>query len=131
MIPVIRRSRREPYNLHPMKLRSTAPLALAAAVLWAVPAGAQEPLSLDAFGLLVAQQSRPSFSIVGAGARAAGMGGAFTALADDASAVSFNPAGLALLIRPEASVVADGVSRHEDHAAFRDVEAGVEEIYGP
>lgn len=117
-----------------MDARRAAPLALlAAAVLGApaAPAGAQEPLSLDAFGLLVAQQSRPSFSIVGAGARAAGMGGAFTALADDASAASFNPAGLALLIRPEASVVLDGVSRHEDHAAFRNFEGGVEEIYGP
>ena len=57
------------------------------------------------FGLIVAQQSRPSFSIIGAGARAAGMGGAFTALADDASAASFNPAGLALLIKPEVSAV--------------------------
>lgn len=118
-----------------MGIRRTALLAFAAAVtvLGAAPSpgSAQEPLSLDAFGLLVAQQSRPSFSIVGAGARAAGMGGAFTALADDASAVSFNPAGLALLIRPEASVVIDGVSHHEDHAAFFDVEAGVEELYGP
>jgi long-subunit fatty acid transport protein len=64
--------------------------------------GQEGPLDL---GLVIAQQSRPSFSIIGAGARAAGMGGAFTALADDASAASFNPAGLALLIKPEVSAV--------------------------
>lgn len=94
-----------------------ASLALLAAPL-AAPLSAQSEPSLDAFGLLVAQESRPSFAILGAGARAAGMGGAFTALADDASAVSFNPAGLALLVRPEASIVADSAERGERHSAF-------------
>lgn len=88
-------------------------LSLAAAV-----AHAQELPSLDGFGLLVAQQSRPSFSIIGAGARPAGMGGAFTALADDASAASFNPAGLALLVLPEVSLVLDATSRRDDHLGF-------------
>jgi len=37
----------------------------------------------------------------GAGARAPGMGGAFSALADDAYAAFYNPAGLAQLERPE------------------------------
>ena len=43
--------------------------------------------------------------ITGAGARAMGMGGAFIAIADDATAASWNPSGLAVLERPEVSVV--------------------------
>jgi len=42
---------------------------------------------------------------LGSGARALGMGGAFLARADDATAVSWNPAGLSYLSRPELSVV--------------------------
>ena len=42
------------------------------------------------------------FLRLGAGARAAGMGDAFTAVADDATALYWNPAGLALLPRAEA-----------------------------
>jgi long-subunit fatty acid transport protein len=89
-------------------------------VLAALPATAQEQPLPDAFALLVSTQSRPSFSILGAGARAAGMGGAFTAVADDASAASFNPAGLALLVKPEVSLVLDGRQRRERHGAFVD-----------
>lgn len=44
-------------------------------------------------------------SVVGAGARALGMGGAFIAIADDATAASWNPAGLAQLERFSLSVV--------------------------
>ena len=65
------------------------------------------------FGLIVSEQAQTSFTLVGAGARAAGMGGAFTALADDATAASFNPAGIAQLLVPEASAVVD-FSRHRD-----------------
>lgn len=43
---------------------------------------------------------------VGSGARALGMGGAFIAIADDATAASWNPGGLIQLERPEISVVA-------------------------
>lgn len=43
---------------------------------------------------------------LGSGARALGMGGAFLARADDATAVSWNPAGLSYLGRPEVSIVA-------------------------
>ncbi|WLT32896.1 OmpP1/FadL family transporter [Geothrix sp. PMB-07] len=46
------------------------------------------------------------------------MGGAFTAIADDATAVSYNPAGLAQLIRPEVSVVTQGYSRGMDFTGF-------------
>jgi len=44
-------------------------------------------------------------SVIGAGARALGMGGAFIAIADDATAASWNPAGLAQLERFSLSVV--------------------------
>ncbi len=46
-------------------------------------------------------------NITGTGARALGMGGAFVALADDATAASWNPAGLAQLTRPGVSLVYD------------------------
>lgn len=42
---------------------------------------------------------------LGSGARALGMGNAFTSIADDATAAWWNPAGLAQLERPELSVV--------------------------
>ena len=45
------------------------------------------------------------FNLQGAGARAAGMGGAFIGIADDATAVSWNPAGLTQLEKPEISFV--------------------------
>jgi len=41
---------------------------------------------------------------VGSGARAVGMGGAFIAIADDATAASWNPAGLIQLEKPEISM---------------------------
>ncbi|MBA3707355.1 MAG: outer membrane protein transport protein [Planctomycetes bacterium] len=41
---------------------------------------------------------------IGAGARALGMGGAFTAIADDATANTWNPAGMAQLERPELAI---------------------------
>ncbi len=47
--------------------------------------------------------STPNF--VGSGARALGMGGAFIAVADDATAASWNPGGLTQLERPEFSFV--------------------------
>src|SRR5574341_18677 len=48
---------------------------------------------------------RNSFNPVGAGARGLGMGGAFIAVADDGTAASFNPAGLAQLRRSELALV--------------------------
>lgn len=45
------------------------------------------------------------FNLIGSGARARGMGGAFIGVADDATAVSWNPAGLGRLELPEASIV--------------------------
>jgi long-subunit fatty acid transport protein len=46
---------------------------------------------------------------VGSGARALGQGNAFIAVADDATAASWNPAGLAQLERPEISFALDAV----------------------
>ena len=59
--------------------------------------------------LLILSLSAPAFAAsgaaflkIGAGARAAGMGSAFTAAADDASAVYWNPSGLSSLTRRQA-----------------------------
>jgi tetratricopeptide (TPR) repeat protein len=57
--------------------------------------------ALAAALLLFAAPARAAFDDLGAGARAPGMGNAFTAVADDAYAIYYNPAGLALLNRPE------------------------------
>jgi hypothetical protein len=50
--------------------------------------------------------SYSSWAINGSGARAAGMGYAFTGIADDATAISWNAAGLTQLQSPEASIIA-------------------------
>src|SRR5437762_1459679 len=57
--------------------------------------------------------SEPSFfaGTTGSGARALGMGGAFIAVADDATASSWNPAGLCVLERAEASIVYQPLAR--------------------
>jgi len=52
---------------------------------------------------------------VGSGARALGMGGAFIAIADDATAASWNPGGLIQLELPEVSIVGAGYGRSEDN----------------
>jgi len=53
-----------------------------------------------------AQQGNPtSFLEIGVGARATSVGGAFVALADDVSAVYWNPAGLAQLTGPAISIM--------------------------
>ena len=51
---------------------------------------------------------------VGSGARAAGKGFAFIAVADDATAASWNPGGLTQLQQPEVSIVGSYVIRFED-----------------
>ena len=67
---------------------------------------------------ILAEQSRTAFTVQGAGARAIGTGGAFIAVADDATAVSFNPAGLAQLLRPEFSAVGKQLNRRQDFQRF-------------
>ncbi|MBN1671121.1 MAG: outer membrane protein transport protein [Kiritimatiellae bacterium] len=51
----------------------------------------------------------------GSGARALGVAGAFTAIADDATAASWNPAGLVQLERPEASAVFRASAEYDRH----------------
>jgi long-subunit fatty acid transport protein len=60
---------------------------------------------------------------VGSGARALGMGGAFIAIADDATAASWNPGGLIQLEKPEISVVGGYVNRVENNTFQNNPEA--------
>ena len=57
---------------------------------------------------------------VGSGARALGMGGAFIAIADDATAASWNPGGLIQLETPEISAVGAYFNRTEDNNQCQD-----------
>ncbi|MCK4654906.1 MAG: hypothetical protein KAU01_10730 [Candidatus Cloacimonetes bacterium] len=54
------------------------------------------------------------WNITGAGARVAGMGGAFIGVADDATAITWNPGGLTQLYRPEVSVVTRYITEKYD-----------------
>ncbi|MBP7828975.1 MAG: hypothetical protein KA248_03565 [Kiritimatiellae bacterium] len=66
----------------------------------------------------------------GSGARALGLAGAFTAVADDATAASWNPAGLIQLERPEASImVRSSRERNENNSDSDAFIVGVNE-YG-
>jgi len=56
-----------------------------------------------------------SLNPVGSGARAGGMGGAFIAVADDATAASWNPAGLVQLEKPEVSLVYSYFSNRQEY----------------
>jgi hypothetical protein len=71
-----------------------------------------------------------SFNPVGSGAQALGMGGAFIAVADDATAASWNPGGLWQLDidEPEASVVGGLVVREEDNRFAANPEANDSEV---
>jgi long-chain fatty acid transport protein len=68
---------------------------------------------LGLLGLLIPDQLRAQQAVVplqlsfsDPGARSAGLGGAFVALADDATAAFANPAGLVQLLKPEISIEA-------------------------
>ena len=67
--------------------------------------GAIATLGLCAATAAWGQDINSSPNAVGSGARALGMGGAFIAVADDATAASWNPGGLTQLERPEISIV--------------------------
>lgn len=79
--------------------------ALALAVLLAAPAGAAETAA---------------FLDIGVGARAIGLGGAYSALADDSDAVFWNPAGLARQEKKGAafSHAALGVSNRQEFISY-------------
>lgn len=63
-------------------------------------------------------------NIVGSGARALGMGGAFIAIADDATAASWNPGGLTQLEAPEISIVYSWKWIEEDFDSWSHPELG-------
>jgi len=78
--------------------------AAAAALLAALIAGAARPASAEiALGSQREGTSSGSFLRIGVGARAVGMGETFVAVANDPSAIYWNPAGLASLQRDEVS----------------------------
>ncbi len=80
---------------------------LVVAALLAVSAAAQDsPVPFPA-----GAPSSFEFSLSNPGARSLGLGGAFVALADDATAAFSNPAGLVQLARPEVSIE----GRHWDY----------------
>jgi long-subunit fatty acid transport protein len=63
------------------------------------------------------------FNFNNPGARALGMGGAFVAVADDATAVIANPAGLVILQRPELSAEVKFTRFTNSFSAFSNVPA--------
>lgn len=86
----------------------------------------QYPFSLSMFVSIVtllsqitfAQISDSSIDInplpIGSGARALGQGGAFIAVADDATAASWNPGGMTQLERPEFSIVGSFLATQQE-----------------
>jgi long-subunit fatty acid transport protein len=74
--------------------------------------------------------SAQDFNLTGAGARAEGFGGAFIGLADDATAVVWNPAGLAQLERAEASIVTRYISEGAEYKYSFDPTLNEEESQG-
>ncbi len=69
----------------------------------------------------VSAQEMLNFRLNGNGARSAGLGYAFTGVADDASAISWNPAGLVQLYQMEASVVGRMAAASATVDGLRDV----------
>ena len=92
-----------------LKRTSTVAVWCVVIVLWAL--NCQADTIFQSVG--IASSPNP----VGSGARALGMGGAFIAVADDATAASWNPAGLVQLERPEFSFVGDYVRRKEEYSS--------------
>jgi hypothetical protein len=84
-------------------------VCLALALATAPPATAQTSTDRDTDRIDITGRQNLT---LGSGARAYGMGGAFLARADDATAASWNPAGLSYLRVPEVSLV--GVSNSFD-----------------
>ncbi len=79
---------------------------------------AQTPTDPIPLANLFLSETRTTLSIQGVGARSMGLGNAFTALADDATAVTYNPAGLAQLIEPECTFVGYHARRSYQNSDF-------------
>lgn len=93
----------------------TVLLALIELILLSFFLAAAIPAEADTLSQNVGIASSPN--LVGSGARAIGMGGAFIAVADDATAASWNPAGLIQLEKPEFSIVGTFNRRDEDFSS--------------
>ena len=93
-------------------------------LVFGVVAGSLALCAQSPIGSLISGQSRTGITVEGAGARAMGMGGAFIAVADDATAATFNPAGLAQLLKPEFSCVAQGLQRRVSYQDFETTTQG-------
>jgi long-chain fatty acid transport protein len=107
-----------------VRVRPAVLCAVLALVGRAVAAQTPQPTPLPQD--LLTLQARANV-VQGSGARALGMGGAFLARADDATAASWNPAGLSYLRLPEVSFVYSGgdLNSHETNPrspAFTDDE---------
>jgi hypothetical protein len=76
-----------------------AVFAVGSLVIMAKPAIAQSNVDNTAIGT-----SSAEFLLLGAGARAAALGGSFAAVANDVTALYWNPAGAALMPAPQVSV---------------------------
>ena len=72
------------------------------------------------FVLVFAGLSAQDWNITGAGARAAGFAGAFIGIADDATAIGWNPGGLTQLYRPEVSLVTRFVGESLDDEYYEE-----------
>ena len=107
------------YILHLILLTSLLYTILALDLL-CCPVQAQAPIPQK---VISASTPNP----VGSGARAVGMGGAFIAIADDATAASWNPAGLTQLKKPEISFALSYFRRRDDFTSDEHPEtSGVE-----
>ncbi|MEA2714550.1 MAG: hypothetical protein QOK27_2511 [Gemmatimonadales bacterium] len=86
-----------------MSHTSARNLALMAALLSGLPAAASGQAGTNqdntAYGTTSAE-----FLLMGAGARGTALGGAFSSIATDVSALYYNPAGIALMARPGAMI---------------------------
>jgi long-subunit fatty acid transport protein len=78
-------------------------------------------LTLSVIWVIAAHAQQTEFSStlnpVGSGARATAMGGAFIGIADDATAASWNPAGLIQLEKPEVSAVYSYFHRKQEYSS--------------
>lgn len=105
-------------RLHPHRHLPIATVVRFALALSIVALAAARTSAAEVVELVIASPPSP----VGAGARATGLGSAFIALADDATAASWNPAGLVQLERPEVSVVSRGILQVDEVGTLRGTE---------
>lgn len=88
-----------------IKLRILTIISFVLSVLWSIAAYAQQT------------EFSSTLNPVGSGARATAMGGAFIGIADDATAASWNPAGLIQLEKPEVSAVYSYFHRKQEYSS--------------